>query len=78
MATQNKAQTNRDRIEAEYTAAHVRALTLLEDLHQHLEDMPAPAEDGPAIGWDNVGSLKHLCEQLQDLKNHFSPADAGQ
>ena len=73
-----KTKTNRDRIEAEYTAAHVRALTLLEDLHQHLEDLPAPADEGPAIGWDNVGSLKHLCEQLQDLKNHFLPADASQ
>lgn len=76
MAT--KIKTNRDRIEAEYTAAHVRALTLLEDLHQHLENMPAPTDDGPAIGWDNVGSLKHLCEQLQDLKTHFSLTEAGE
>ncbi len=63
--------TNRQRIETEYTAAHARALTLL-------EDTPAPTEDGPAIGWDNVGSMKHLCEQLQDLKNHFSSADASE
>ncbi|MBB3205436.1 hypothetical protein FHS27_001236 [Rhodopirellula rubra] len=67
----------RQRIEAEYIAAHARALTLLEDLHQRIEDTPAPTDDGPAIGWDDVGSLKHLCEQLQDLKNHFSPDDAG-
>ena len=71
-----KIKTNRDRIEVEYIAAHIRALTLLEDLHQHLEDMPAPTDDGSAIGWDNVGSMKHLCEQLQVLKNHFAPADA--
>jgi hypothetical protein len=74
MAAKTKPPTNRDRIEAEYTVAHVRALTLLEDLHQHLEDKPAPTEDGSAIGWDDIGSMKHLCEQLQDLKEHFSPA----
>ncbi|WP_442511632.1 hypothetical protein SH528x_003315 [Novipirellula sp. SH528] len=67
---------NHQRIEAEYTTAHIRALTLLEDLHQHLEDTPAPSDDGPVIGWDHVGSLKHLCEQLQQLKKRFTPTDA--
>lgn len=59
--------TNRQRIEAEYTAAHVRALTLLENLHQRIEDTPAPSDDGPAIGWDDVGSLRHLCARLEEL-----------
>ncbi|QDT60623.1 hypothetical protein SV7mr_31470 [Stieleria bergensis] len=59
--------TNHQRIEAEYTAAHVRALTLLENLHQRIEDTPAPSDDGPAIGWDDVGSLRHLCARLEEL-----------
>ena len=33
---------NTARAEDTYTTAHVRALTLLEDLHQIVEDMPAP------------------------------------
>ena len=64
---------NQDRIEDAYCAAHVAALTLLEDLHQIVEDMPAPAEDAHSIDWGHVGSLKHLCEQLRELKQHFQP-----
>jgi hypothetical protein len=33
--------TNRDKIEDAYAAAHIRALTLLENLHQRIEDLPA-------------------------------------
>ena len=63
--------TNRQRIEAEYIAAHVRALTLLENLHQRIEDTPAPSDDGPAIGWG-----RWIANIANNSKNHFSPDDA--
>ena len=67
--------SNQDKIEDAYTAAHVRALTLLEDLHQVVEDMPAPGFEEHRIDWGHVGSLNHLCEQLAELKEHFAPAE---
>jgi hypothetical protein len=67
------SKKNLDRIEAAYCAAHVAALTQLEDLHQIVEDMPAPGNDSQPIDWGHVGSLKHLCEQLRELKQHFQP-----
>ena len=67
--------TNRDSIEHAYTAAHIRALTLLENLHQRIEDMPAPSDDSPAIGWDDVGTLRHLCARLEELMEPNEPDD---
>jgi hypothetical protein len=64
---------NTARVEDAYTTAHVRALTLLEDLHQIVEDMPAPDTDHP-INWEHVGSLQHLCERLKELKDFVAPA----
>ncbi|TWU62272.1 hypothetical protein [Crateriforma conspicua] len=66
---------NRDRIEDAYAAAHIRALTLLEDLHQTIEDMPAPGSDEHPLDWGHVGSLNHVCEQLADLKKHLVSPD---
>jgi hypothetical protein len=60
----------RDRIEAEYTAAHVQALTLLENLHEIVEDLPAPGNDESPIHWGHVGDLNHtigLLKQAQDF-----------
>ena len=62
----------RQQLEDAYAAAHVRALTLLEDLHEIVEDMPAPGIDELPIDWGHVGSLNHLCEQLAELKKSFS------
>ncbi|QDV85488.1 hypothetical protein [Planctomycetes bacterium TBK1r] len=62
----------RQRLEDAYVAAHIAALTLLEDLHQIVEDLPAPGNDEHPIDWGHVGSLNHLCEQLAELKRHFS------
>lgn len=70
-----KRMTNRDRIEDAYAAAHIRALTLLEDLHETVENMPAPGNDEHPIDWGHVGSLNHLCDQLAELKKHFAPTD---
>ena len=64
---------NTARVEDAYTTAHVRALTLLEDLHQIVEDMPAPDTDHP-INWEHVGSLQHLCERLKDYLLYTSPS----
>ena len=66
--------TNRDKIEDAYAAAHIRALTLLENLHQRIEDLPTPDNDEHPIDWGHVGSLNHLCQQLAELENHFKPA----
>ena len=66
--------TNRDKIEDAYSAAHIRALTLLENLHQRIEDLPAPGNNEQPIDWGHVGSLNHLCQQLAELENHFKPA----
>ncbi|MBB3205561.1 4'-phosphopantetheinyl transferase EntD [Rhodopirellula rubra] len=63
---------NRDKMENAYAAAHIRALTLLEDLHETVEDMPAPGNEEFPIDWGHVGSLNHLCEQLAELKKHFA------
>ena len=63
---------NTARTEDAYTAAHVRTLTLLEDLHQTIEDMPAPDADH-LINWEHVGSLQHLCERLKELKEFVAP-----
>ena len=62
----------RQKAEDAYVAAHIEALTLLEDLHQTVEDMPAPGDEEHPINWGHVGSLNHLCEQLRELKRHFS------
>ena len=62
----------RQQLEDAYVAAHVRALTLLEDMHETVEDMPAPGVDERPIDWGHVGSLNHLCEQLAELKKSFS------
>ena len=62
----------RQRLEDAYVAAHIAALTLLEDLHEIVEDMPAPGIDEHPIDWGHVGSLNHLREQLAELKRHFS------
>lgn len=63
------------KLERAYTAAHVQALTLLEDLHESVEDLPAPDSDprseAAPLNWEHVGSLQHLCEQLRELKEHF-------
>ncbi|QDV62615.1 hypothetical protein [Crateriforma conspicua] len=67
--------THRDKLEDAYVAAHIRALTLLEDLHQTIEDLPAPGSDDYPLDWGHVGSLNHLCEQLADLKKHFVLSD---
>ena len=64
--------TNRDKIEDAYSTAHIRALTLLEDLHETVEDLPAPGNDEYPIDWGHIGSLNHLCEQLAGLKKHFA------
>jgi hypothetical protein len=47
-------------------------LTLLENLHETVEDLPAPGNDEHPIDWGHVGSLNHLCEQLAELKKHFA------
>ena len=65
--------TKRDKIENAYAAAHIRALTFLKNLHETVEDLPAPGIDEHAIDWGHVGSLNHLCEQLAELKKHFAP-----
>ena len=62
----------RQQLEDAYVAAHIRALTLLENLHQTVEDMPPPGVAEHPIDWGHVGSLNHLCEQLTELKRHFS------
>ena len=64
----------RQQLEDAYTSAHVRALTLLENLHEIVEDMPAPDNDEDPIDWGHVGSLEYLCERLREMKEHFSPA----
>ena len=64
--------TNRKKIEDAYAAAQIRALTLLEKLHETVEDLPAPGIDEHAIDWGHVVSLNHLCEQLAELKKHFA------
>ena len=64
----------RQQLEDAYTSAHVRALTLLEDIHEIVEDMPAPGNDKHPIDWGHVGSLEYLCERLREMKEHFSPA----
>lgn len=64
--------TKREQLEDAYVAAHIRALTLLEDLYETVEDMPAPGNDEHPTNLGHVGSLKHLCEQLAELKDNFS------
>ncbi|MCM2370690.1 hypothetical protein [Aporhodopirellula aestuarii] len=59
------------KLEHAYTAAHIQALTLLEDLHESVEDLPAPGSEAAPLNWEHVGSLQHLCEQLRELKEHF-------
>ncbi|WP_230251629.1 hypothetical protein [Rhodopirellula halodulae] len=63
---------NREKIEDAYAAAHIRALTLLEKLHETVEDLPATGNDEHPIDWGHVGSLNYLCEQLAELKKHFA------
>ncbi len=64
---------NRQRVEDAYTATHIRALTLLEDMHQTIEDMPAP-DDEHSVNWEHVGSLQYVCERLKELKDFVGPA----
>lgn len=59
------------KLEHAYVKAHIQALTLLEDLHQSVEDLPAPGGETGSLDWGHVGSLQHLCEQLRELKEHF-------
>jgi hypothetical protein len=68
----NEPMTNRENIEDAYAAAHIRALTLLENLHERVEDLPAPGNNDHPIDWGHVGSLNHLCEQLAELKKQFA------
>ena len=65
--------TNRDKIEDAYAAAHIRALTLLEDLHQRSRTCRHRATTNiRSIGATSDRS-NHLCQQLAELENHFSP-----
>ena len=66
--------TKRDKIENAYAAAHIRALTFLKNLHETVEDLPAPGNAKHPIDWGHVGSLNHLCQRLAELENHFKPA----
>lgn len=68
----NEPMKNREKIEDAYAAAHIRALTLLEKLHETVEDLPATGNDEHPIDWGHVGSLNYLCEQLAELKKHFA------
>ncbi|WP_413431766.1 hypothetical protein [Crateriforma spongiae] len=67
--------TKRQKIEDAYAVAQIRALTLLEDLRETVEDMPAPGNEEFPIDWGHVGSLNHLCEQLAELKKHFATGE---
>jgi hypothetical protein len=63
----------RQRLEDAYVAAHIATLTLLEDLHEIVEDLPAPGNDEHLIDWGHVGSLQHVCERLKELKTFLTP-----
>ena len=67
-------EANKAKLEDAYIAAHIRALTLLENLHETIEDLPAPDQDSHPIDWGHVGSLHHICKQLVELKRHFQPS----
>ncbi|KAA1258294.1 hypothetical protein LF1_08100 [Rubripirellula obstinata] len=58
--------TKNQTIEDAYAAAHARAIQAAEAVRQMLEDQPTPTGDN-AIGWDDVGTLRHYAARLEEL-----------
>lgn len=58
----------RQRIEDAYIAAHANSVTLLRELQQMVENLPAPNGETP-IHWGHVGDLGHVNALLQQASN---------
>ncbi len=57
----------RSPLEGAYVLAHVQATELLDDIDEHLKNMPAPACGHP-VCWDDVSQLNRITALLLEVK----------